>query len=280
MYQARRGIFLRKVRVSRRVYVSLGAGLAIFAVCVVLLGLAGTEAKPPQFQIGEAGLLKPAEYPLWQHISDWIAGRRYVLLTFDDGPYGHGVDEQILATLKKNHAHAIFFEVCAHINNETIGVPRDIVVSGSLLGNHSFSHLHLPRLRGNALDHQIMGCSNSLDAASGTRPRFLRPPWGQTSPAVLKVIHSAGMQQVLWNANSGDSWLKDPHKIINLSLKEVALSRASILLMHSRPTTANALGVLLADLQQRGVRFILPVCKTSNGAADHSLQTMSFASCH
>lgn len=247
-----------------QVYVSLGAVLVVLLICISILVALGSDALPPQFKISNAGLLKATGYPLWQRISDGIAGRRYVLLTFDDGPGGHGVDEQILATLSKHHAHAIFFEVCAHVDDATLNVPKDIVAQGSILGNHSYNHLHLPRLRGSALDHQIVGCSDRLEAVSGTRPRFLRPPWGQTSPAVLKVIHSAGMQQVLWNANSGDSWLKDPRKMINLSLKEVALGRASILLMHSRPATAAALDALLSDLQQRGARFILPMRETSS----------------
>lgn len=87
------------------------------------------------------------------------------------------------------------------------------------------------------------------------------------------------MQQVLWNANSGDSWLKDPHKIIKLSLKEVALGRTSILLMHSRITTANALDVLLTDLKLHGVRFILPVCKPDGRPANRSHRWTAVASC-
>lgn len=259
MLQATRGILLRKRSIPYQVYVSFGAVLVVLLICILLLGALGGDAPPPHFKISKAGLLKAIEYPLWQRISDGVAGRRYVLLTFDDGPGGHGVDEQILATLSKHHAHAIFFEVCDHIDDATLNVPRDIVAQGSILANHSYSHLRLPRLHGGVLDHQIAGCSDRLEAVSGTRPSFLRPPWGQTSPAVLKVVHSAGMQQVLWNANSGDSWLTDPHKIIELSIKEVALSRASILLMHSRPATAAALDALLTDLQQRGARFILPV---------------------
>lgn len=279
MCKGTRGIFLRKRKIPHQVYASLGAVFATLVVCVLSLAIVGSEVPPPQFTIGEAGLLKPTEYPLWQQISDRIAGRKYVLLTFDDGPGGHGVDEQILATLAKHEAHAIFFEVCAHINIETINVPREIVAKGSIVGNHSYSHVHLPQLHGTALDHQIDDCSNRLEAVSGSRPRFLRPPWGQTSPAVLKVTHSAGMQQVLWNANSGDSWLKNPRKIIRLSLKEVALGRTSILLMHSRATTANALGTLLTDLKRRGVRFVLPVSETHSGPATRSSKQTSVASC-
>lgn len=244
--------------IPRRVHFRGGISLLAIALCIAGIGFAGSKAPPPEFRIGRSGLLKPVEYPPWQRASDWIAGRRYVLLTFDDGPYGGGVDEQILATLARHHAHAIFFEVCAHVTSKTIDVPREILAGGNLLGNHGYNHLHLARLHGRALRRQVDGCSDRLEAVSGVRPGFFRPPWGQTSPEVLKVIHSAGMQQVLWNANSGDTWLKNPRKIVKLGLREVSLSRASVLLMHSRPTTAKALDALLTELQRHNVRFVLP----------------------
>jgi peptidoglycan/xylan/chitin deacetylase (PgdA/CDA1 family) len=65
------------------------------------------------------------------------------------------------------------------------------------------------------------------------------------------------MHIVLWDANSGDTWLKSPRQIIHMSLYEASLG-GHILLMHSRPTTADALDTLLTKLQQRGFRFVLP----------------------
>lgn len=66
------------------------------------------------------------------------------------------------------------------------------------------------------------------------------------------------MQQVLWDANSGDTWLKTQRAIVTMSLQEVGLSRWSILLLHSHPATAAALDTLLTKLHNRGVRFVLP----------------------
>jgi peptidoglycan/xylan/chitin deacetylase (PgdA/CDA1 family) len=219
----------------------------------------GSQLPSPQFKISETGELEPIEYPLWRKASDWLYGRQYVVLTFDDGPYGHGVDEQILSILAKYRARAIFFEVCAHITNDTINVPTKILSGGHLLGNHSYNHLHLPTLHGDSLTLQIKGCSHRIEEVSGLRPEYFRPPWGETSTEVLNAIHAAGMQQVLWDSNSGDTWLKSPNEIIRMSLHQISLGgSASILLMHSFPTTVVALEPLLADLKQRGARFVLP----------------------
>lgn len=252
-----RKALLKQHRVPRVTWVALVV-LSIFAIAgTALLAWAGSGLPPPRFELASgAGRLEPIDYPAWRSASDRIARRKYIALTFDDGPYGQGVDERILRILAKHHAHAIFFEVCSHITEKTVDVPREIVAAGSVLGNHSYDHLHLPLLRKEALIQQVGGCSDRIESVSGVRPHLFRPPFGQTSPTVLQAIRSAGMQQVLWDANSGDTWLKKPAAIVKLALNEA--SHGSILLMHSRPTTADALDELLTKLQRRGFRFVLP----------------------
>jgi len=72
----------------------------------------------------------------------------------------------------------------------------------------------------------------------------------------MQAVHSAGMQQVLWDANSEDSWLKQPNQILYWSLEQT--DDDSILLMHDNPTTAAALDRVLTELERRGFRFVLP----------------------
>jgi peptidoglycan/xylan/chitin deacetylase (PgdA/CDA1 family) len=228
--------------------VALGAGALVWA---------GRDLPPPKFQLTRRHLLTPVGYPLWRRASDWLAGRHYIALTFDDGPGGHGVDARILDILARHHAHAVFFEVCAHINSKTHDIPKRILASGNLLGNHSYDHLDLSALSAIALKHQTAGCSDKLESITGVRPSLFRPPWGQLSPAATKAIHAAGMHIVLWDANSGDTWLKSPDQIIRMSLYEASLG-GHVLLLHSRSATAESLDTLLTQLQRRGYRFVLP----------------------
>jgi len=248
--------FERRVSPHRYLWWAI-MGLASLACGAVALAWVGRDLPPPQFKPTNRYLIAPVNYPAWRRASDWLARRKYIMLTFDDGPYGDGVDEKILATLSQHQAHAVFFEVCAHINNETRDIPARILATGNLLGNHSYNHLHLPTLKAADLQQQIAGCSDKLESITGVQPRLFRPPWGQLSPAAVKAIHAAGMHIVLWDANSGDTWLKSPPQIIHMSLYEASLG-GHILLMHSGPTTADALGTLLTKLQHRGFRFVLP----------------------
>lgn len=259
MHETARGILTKERHVPRWVLLSTAAALAIVLAGTALLRWMGSALPPPEFEITATGSLQPVRYPLWRRVHDWLSGRKYVFLTFDDGPYGHGIDEAILNTLAKHHAHAIFFEVCTHITKQTRNVPEKVLSGGNLLGNHSYDHSHLAHLHGESLTHEIRGCSKRIKEVSGVKPKLFRPPWGQTSPEVLHAIHAAGMQQILWNANSGDTWLKSPQQIIDMSLYEVSIGGAtSILLMHSSPLTAEALDKLLTVLSEHGVRFVVP----------------------
>lgn len=250
--------FLKKCRPTRRqAWAVLPMVLAVLALGAVGLAWAGRNLPPPQFTLNHQHLLTPIDYPSWRRTSDWLARRKYIMLSFDDGPGAPGVDTKILATLARHHAHAVFFEVCTHITPATRAVPQRILASGNLLGNHSYDHPHLPTLGPTQLRHEIAGCSATLAAITGARPSLFRPPWGQLSPAVARAIRAAGMQIVLWDANSGDTWLKPPQQIVHMSLYEASLG-GHILLMHSYATTADALDALLTKLQKRGFRFVLP----------------------
>lgn len=212
---------------------------------------------PPKFALAiDQGSVTPVAYPWWRRVGDWLVGHRYVVLTFDDGPYGRGVDHRILRILRRHHAHAIFFLVCSHVRGRRVAVVRRILKAGDIVGNHSADHPHLLRLGRAAVTREIGGCSRKLARVTGRRPRYFRPPFGQTSARIRAAVRRAGMRQVLWDANSEDSWLTRPGEILHWSLEETHSD--SILLMHDRPATAAALDRVLSRLQRRGFRFVLP----------------------
>jgi peptidoglycan/xylan/chitin deacetylase (PgdA/CDA1 family) len=231
--------------------------IATMLLFTALLLWAGGSALSPRFSIdSRIGGVNPFAYPQWRIASDWLAGRKYVVLTFDDGPYGLGVDERILQTLRRHHAHAIFFQICNHFNAATEHVDSEIEAAGNLIGNHTYDHPHLNQLGPVDLQHQIEGCSARIAALSGHRPHYFRPPFGETSLRVMQAAQQAGMEQVLWNANSEDSWLKKPDQIQYWSHEQT--ENGSILLMHSIPTTEVVLERVLTDLEERGFVFVLP----------------------
>jgi peptidoglycan/xylan/chitin deacetylase (PgdA/CDA1 family) len=204
----------------------------------------------------DQGSITPVGYPYWQRVSDWLMQRKYAVLTFDDGPTGNGVDERILAVLRHHHARAMFFLVCSHVDEAMSPVLRQIGRDGHIIGNHSFDHLQLSKLESTDLQHQIEDCSAQLATTTGHRPHFFRSPFGMSSPSVNRVAKASGMRQMLWNANSQDSWLVKPEQIRYWSSHQT--DDDSILLLHERSTTAAVLDQVLTDLEQRGFIFVLP----------------------
>jgi len=244
----------------------IAAAFGVMVLCAGFLLLAGANLPPPRFVLNaDQKSVDPLDYPFWREASDKLVGRKYVVLTFDDGFYKDGViDESILDVLRWHHAHAMFFLVCGHLNEAADRVLSEIANTGNIIGDHSYDHEHLNGLNLVDLQHQIEGCSTRITSLTGHRPRFFRPPFGETSPQVMQVAQSAGMEQMLWNANSEDSWLKRPDQILSWSLEQT--EDRSILLMHDRPATAVALDRVLTDLEQRGFRFVLPI---ERSPADH-----------
>lgn len=247
----------------RRYVFTLAVLLTYFLYAMLLTGRGMTQ---PHFMVDQtASNVKQASGLSLRKVSDFLAGRKYVVLTFDDGPYGYGVDEQIMATLQKHHARAMFFLVCSHINDANRDVLGKLEGAGHLIGNHSYDHLKLATLTSRPeLQHEIDGCSQRLAQLTGRRPYYFRPPFGMTSPLVTQLAQAAGMKQLLWNANSQDSWMTQPEQILHWSLEQT--QDQSVLLLHEKPATAAVLDDLLTRLEQRGFQFVLPDQLSDNTA--------------
>jgi len=229
--------------------------LLLLVVCSVLA--VERTAQAPAFVLNqnESDIARATQHD-WRIASDWFAGKKYAVLTFDDAPYGHGVDEKIMDILRKHHARAMFFVICNHLDATDPDVLDKLVRNGHVIGNHSYDHPQLTQLNAPELEHQIEGCSERISEITGRRPTYFRPPFGMTSPLVKHVAEEHGMRQVLWNANSRDSWQKKPSEILHWTVEET--DDNSIVLMHDVPTTAMALDDTLTGLEERGFHFVLP----------------------
>jgi peptidoglycan/xylan/chitin deacetylase (PgdA/CDA1 family) len=234
------------------------AAAAATAVIALVLLVAALITPPPAYFVLDKehrGISTPL-HPAWHQFSNWINHRKYVVLTFDDGPMGTDMDEKFLAILRRHHAHALFFLVCNKIDANTIPMVREMESEGHMIGNHSLDHAHVNELPYSEALHQIDACSSQIADVTGHRPLYFRPPFGRSSPDVIRAASAAGVQQVFWNASSYDYWYGEPEKIAQFSTQEA--SDMSILIMHERKGTAAALDLILSRLESRGFTFVLP----------------------
>jgi len=187
-----------------------------------------------------------------------------ILLTIDDGPENAAVDAAMLATLARHKARAIWFVNCRNFGNPAnVATLRKILDAGHMIGNHGYSHLRLDKLDGEALRHEIEGCSEAIGKATGKRPRFYRPAFGLTTPEAEAEIARSGMQPVLWSLNTYDTLLpsfrRDPKAYGKwLAQRDMGEAAGDVLLMHDAPHTARNLDWLLTKLESERFHFVLP----------------------
>ena len=82
--------------------------------------------------------------------------KKSVLLTFDDGPHPESTP-LVLDLLDKFDAKAFFFVVGERVE-ERPDLARDIISRGHLIGNHTFSHLDIPRPEYERYRDDILRC--------------------------------------------------------------------------------------------------------------------------
>jgi peptidoglycan-N-acetylglucosamine deacetylase len=166
-----------------------------------------------------------------------------VYLTFDDGPSQY--TPAILNVLRATHSTATFFELGFRQAQHPTAAAQ-IRAEGSNIGNHTYNHPDLTKLRPQQIQWQL---------AHGPRSSCVRPPYGATNRTVERILSRQGLRQVLWTIDTRD-WSRPGTKHIVKSATGPSVRAGSILLMHDgggdRSETIAALPYIIATLQHRG----------------------------
>jgi peptidoglycan/xylan/chitin deacetylase (PgdA/CDA1 family) len=190
-------------------------------------------------------------------------GRDAVALTFDDGPSRW--TELILDVLANHGASATFFVVGSLVAGREEVLRRAIAESHEL-GNHLFSHVDVRRLGARAIAAELRATSAVVAAATGVRPRLVRPPFGAAPQRVQRVAGPLGMgPAIMWDTNPHD-WERDDAEEIAHALL-AAVRPGSIVLLHdgltpeqradrSSRATVDAVDIVLTALRERGLRTV------------------------
>jgi peptidoglycan/xylan/chitin deacetylase (PgdA/CDA1 family) len=183
-----------------------------------------------------------------------------VSITFDDGPNPHATP-RILDTLREKNVKATFFVLGRHADRWPELVQR-MAAEGHQLGNHGWYHRKLHRRPPSYVRTDLTRGNDSIERASGVRPRHFRAPHGFRNPWVTPIAHSLGQETVGWSLGVFDSARPGVDEIVKRSLN--GLSAGSILLLHDgdgydqdgdRMQTAEALPRIIDGLRARGLGF-------------------------
>ena len=193
---------------------------------------------------------KPSVIELPKIPSIDVGDSRIAALTFDDGPHPT-LTPLILDELKKRGAVATFFVV----GNRAQYYPellRRIIVEGSEIGNHTWSHKGLTTLSPEDMEKQINDTQEIVKASTGITPATLRPPYGRINDFVKQ---NADMPIVLWSVDPEDWKNKESEIIITHIITET--DDGEIVLQHDLYLwSAEAVGPALDSLISEGYKFV------------------------
>ena len=198
----------------------------------------------------EFGSNTTKEYTVLKETSKIIdPNKKMIAITFDDGPGRYTKD--ILKTLTKYDANATFFVLGnkVEVYDETA---REIVKQGSEIGNHSYNHKWLIKLKSDDFMDQVNQTQSIVKRITGITPKVLRPTYGSVNDTIRK---NTNLDIVLWNVDTLDWKIKDPKQIANRVIGKV--EDGDIVLMHdTHKRTVEALKIILPELKKEGFQFV------------------------
>ena len=180
------------------------------------------------------------------------AGRR-VAITIDDC-YDPGAWSSMLSTLDRLDAVATFFCNGEYVRRFAAVARRTVATDGVSIGSHTVGHADLATLGyGDAL-HRMLGDEAAWwQVARATPAPFLRPPYGSYDSEVLAAAGRASFAYtVLWDIDPQDWDVSDPGTVISRVLS--GAKGGSIILLHTKPHTAQALEAIIRGLRARGLQ--------------------------
>lgn len=154
-----------------------------------------TEFQPPEY--------RPARLPVRRApLLELPDLGRSMVLTFDDGPdprYTPG----ILKTLREHDVRAMFF-VCGEMANGRRDLLREMADDGHIVGNHSWSHPELPKLRPGRIRAEMERTSEVIERTLGRPPLWFRAPYGSWNRHTFEIGADLGMEPLAWTVDTLD----------------------------------------------------------------------------
>ncbi|WP_412080263.1 polysaccharide deacetylase family protein [Streptomyces sp. SJL17-1] len=183
---------------------------------------------------------------------------RSMVLSFDDGPdprYTPG----ILETLRRHDCRAMFF-VCGEMAVENPDLLREMAADGHVVGNHSWSHPLIPKLRPSRIRDELGSTSEVVERTLGTAPLWYRAPYGAWNRHSFEIGAELGMEPLAWTVDTLD-W-KEPgaDTIVRRVLDGAA--PGAVVLSHDaggdRAQSVTALRRYLPELLDAGYHITVP----------------------
>jgi peptidoglycan/xylan/chitin deacetylase (PgdA/CDA1 family) len=165
------------------------------------------------------------------------AGRRRVVITFDDGSAS---DYRVAAPLLAQHGFgATFYVVPGRLGDDGYMTEAEVVAlaeSGFEIGSHSMTHPYLNDLAAAALETEVAGSKRRLEALLGRPVRHFACPGGRVNGGVRTAVRAAGYESMATSRTGAAPFGTDP-----FGLPRIAVLRHTTLTQFARLCRAEGL---------------------------------------
>ena len=176
--------------------------------------------------------------------------KKYVALTFDDGP--SRFTKEIIDLLKKYEYNATFFVLGNKLNVDYTDILKESINNGNEIGIHGFSHKSFTRLKTEALEEEITKSKKYVYNLTEYMPNLVRPPYGNINNNIRNLNLGP---YILWNNDTLDWKLRDAKKIYERLINSI--EENNIILMHDTYlTTYKALELILPYLKENNYEVV------------------------
>lgn len=180
--------------------------------------------------------------------------KKYIALTFDDGP-NTVTTPQVLEMLKKDNVTASFFLVGNNINEESAKAARECFEYGCELCNHSRTHSAMPQQSSEEIKAEIKYTNEKIERITGgIAPKFFRPPYIALCDSMYDDIPLTFIC-----GNGAEDWL-DEISAEERSKRIIEQARSGmVILLHDMEgnfRTVQALDTIIPELKKQGYTFV------------------------
>ena len=178
-----------------------------------------------------------------------LGPKKRIAITFDGDPVPAFVT-RAMDEAEKYGGKITFFLVSENLAHKPQVVPA-IEKRGHEIGNHSYNHPHLDRCSEEQIRYQLGHTNDIIAAQGGTKPTFMRPPFGDHNARSDRITRELGMKVVLWDVDPTD-WREGKPGV---TVADYVLSHAkpdAVVLLHQGDNTYGVLDRIFAGLNAQG----------------------------
>lgn len=185
--------------------------------------------------------------------------RTAIALTFDDGPSESTPD--LLDILAEFQAPATFFQCGVNVRRLP-AISRAVLGAGHEIGNHTDNHAALYLKSPSFIYDELATAQAAIEDATGTRPRYFRPPYGCRWFGLRTAQRKLNLQGIMWTCIAQD-WRLPTERIA--SRLTASLASGAIFCLHDGRLTQpkpnvrpmlEAMRAFLPEALERGYEFV------------------------